>query len=74
MARATHIIPREGTQCSCPTPIWRKIDGAWQCLNCPLSDAIRSHDDNERERISTLADNTKQASIEAWLEEKAGGR
>lgn len=65
-------IPREGVKTCCPTPIWRHINGEWVCLNCPLSDAIRDHDDDERWRIVALADSTKQASIEAWRQEQYG--
>lgn len=68
--KSTIIIPREGVKCACLTPIWRHLNGEWQCLNDALSDAIRGHDDNERERIVALAESTKQASIEAWLREQ----
>ena len=53
-------IPPKPTKCDCRTPIWRFIAGEWQCLNCPLHDAIHLHrDTTEQQRLLALIDATK---------------
>lgn len=54
------MYQRKPAKCDCRTPIWRYLDGQWQCLNCLLHDAIHLHkDDMERARLVALIEQTK---------------
>jgi len=58
-------IPPHPAKCDCRTPIWRYIQnedetGQWECLNCPLHDAIHlDRDDTKRVRLLAMIDATK---------------
>ena len=55
------IYQPKPAKCDCATPIWRFLDGRWQCLNCPLHTAIYlNRDDVERVRLLALIDATRE--------------